>query len=189
MIAQADGAAAAAGQRPASAAAALRTIGDTGRKALEQMRRLLGVLREDARAPQTDAAFAPQPGTGQLGALVDQVARVGVPAHLSVDGAQRALPATVDVTVYRVAQEALTNVLKHAGTVTRVDVVLRYGRDAVELVVSDDGRGPAAVNGRGHGLFGMRERVDLHDGTLTVGARESGGFAVRAAIPIGRVAE
>ena len=183
IVVQADGAAAGAEQRPQAAAAALRTIGDTGRDALAQMRRLLGVLRAD-RSPQ----LAPQPGTAQLDALVEQVVRAGVPATLSIQGDERPLDGTVDVTLYRVAQEALTNVLKHAGEVTRVDVVLRYGDDQVELVVRDDGRGSrASGDGRGHGLVGMRERVDLQEGTLEAGPHAGGGFEVRAVIPAGRV--
>jgi len=183
IVVQADGAAAGAEQRPAAAAAALRTIGDTGRDALAQMRRLLGVLRAE-RGPD----MAPQPGSAQLDALVEQLVRAGVPAALTVRGGERPLEGTVDVTLYRVAQEALTNVLKHAGEVTRVDVVLRYADDVVELVVRDDGRGARAHgDGGGHGLVGMRERVDLQAGTLEAGAREGGGFEVRAVIPAGRV--
>jgi signal transduction histidine kinase len=187
IVVQADGAAAGAEQRPAAAAATLRTIGDTGREALGQMRRLLGVLRagQDAEGP----ALAPQPGAAELDALVDQVARAGVPARLAVEGRPRPLGGTIDVTVYRVAQEALTNVLKHAGAVTRVDVVLRYRDDAVELLVRDDGRGAAAgSDGQGQGLRGMRERVDLHEGTLAAGPAAHGGFEVRAVIPTDPVA-
>jgi signal transduction histidine kinase len=179
IVVQADGAAAGAEQRPAAAAAALQTIGDTGREALAQMRRLLGILRDDTGG----AATAPQPGEAELEALVAQVARAGLPARLAVEGRPRPVEGTIGVTIYRVAQEALTNVLKHAGRVSRVDVVLRYRDDAVELVVRDDGRGPrAASDGRGHGLVGMRERVDVHRGTLTAGPWD-GGFEVRAVIP------
>ena len=103
-----------------------------------------------------------------------------MPARLSREGRPRAVAGAVDLTVYRVAQEALTNVLKHAGPVSRVDVVLRYGDDAVELLVRDDGRGArAGGDGRGQGLLGMRERVALHDGTLEAGPSEH-GFAVHA---------
>jgi signal transduction histidine kinase len=193
IVVQADGAAAGAerlaalqgtpgfpdGTRPVDAAAALRTIGDTGREALGQMRRLLGVLRDEA-----DVEMAPQPGAAQLEPLVASVARAGVPASLTVEGRPRELVSTVDVTVYRVAQEALTNVLKHAGPVSRVDVVLRYGDEAVELLVRDDGRGvDGAGDGRGQGLRGMRERVDVHDGRLAAGPAAGGGFEVRATLP------
>jgi signal transduction histidine kinase len=182
IVVQADGAAAAAEKRPEASAAALRTIGDTGREALTQMRRLLGVLREGqdgAGAPR-----APQPGAAQLSELVGQVARAGLPARLTVQGSERSLASTVDITLYRVAQEALTNVLKHAEAVSRVDVVVRYLDEAVELRVHDDGRDPrTARDSPGHGLVGMRERVDLHGGTLVTGPAAGGGFAVRAVIP------
>src|SRR5688500_20184039 len=113
------------------------------------MRRLLGVLRAEPEAHSE--ALAPQPGTEQLDALIAQVVRAGLPAHLSVHGAPRPVDGTIDVTVYRLAQEALTNVLKHAGAVSRVDVVLGYGDDAIELLVRDDGLGSrAASDGRGH---------------------------------------
>lgn len=182
IVVQADGAAAGAEQRPAAAADALRTIADTGREALGQMRRLLGVLRAEQAG---GATLAPQPGTGQLNALIDQVARAGLPAQLSVHGVPRPLAGTLDVTLYRVAQEALTNVLKHGGAVSRVDVVLRYRDDAVELLVRDDGHGAQAdsdSHGDGHGLVGMRERVELHAGTLAAGPCDDGGFEVRAVI-------
>jgi signal transduction histidine kinase len=183
IVVQADGAAAGAEQRPGDAAATLRTIGDTGREALGQMRRLLGVLRTES---PPGAALAPQPGSAQLEALVEQVVRAGLPAALTVEGNPRPIAAGVDVTVYRLAQEALTNVLKHAGPVGHVDVVLRYRDDAVELLVRDDGGGaPAAAgDGGGHGLVGMRERVDLHHGTLAAGPRAEGGFEVHAVIPV-----
>ena len=185
IVVQADGASAGAEQRPAAAAAALHTIADTGREALGQMRRLLGVLR--AEDPD-GAALAPQPGAEQLDALVAQVARAGLPAALSVEGSPRHVPGTVDVTLYRVAQEALTNVLKHGGAVSRVDVVLRYRDAAVELTVRDDGRGAgASSDGRGHGLVGMRERVDLREGTLAAGPHRDGGFEVHAVIPTASV--
>jgi signal transduction histidine kinase len=178
IVVQADGAAAAAEQQPAAAVTALRTIGETGREALTQMRRLLGVLREGR-----DAETAPQPGAAQLDALVAQVVRAGLPATLTVQGEERPLAGSADVTLYRVVQEALTNVLKHAGAVSRVDVTLRYGPDAVELVVADDGAGSrAAGDGRGHGLVGMRERLELQDGTLEAGPRPEGGFQVRAVL-------
>ena len=179
IVVQADGAAAGAEQRPQAAAAALRTISDTGRDALAQMRRLLGVLRSDQ-----GTGVAPSPGADQLESLVAQVARAGLPAELRVEGERRPLAGTVDVAVYRVAQEALTNVLKHAGDVSRVDVLLRYRDDAVELAVRDDGRAaPAAGDGRGQGLAGMRERIELHDGRLATGPQEGGGWEVRTVIP------
>jgi signal transduction histidine kinase len=176
IVVQADGAAAAAQQQPEQAATTLNTIGETAREALGQMRRLLGILREGE-----SAELAPQPGTAQLDALVEHVARAGVPAKLSREGRPRAVDEAVDLTLYRLAQEALTNVLKHAGAVSRVDVVLRYDDETVELLVRDDGHGPQPGDGRGQGLNGMRERVALHDGTLEAGPRED-GFEVRAVV-------
>jgi signal transduction histidine kinase len=181
IVVQADGAAAAAERRPEAAAAALRTIGDTGREALTQMRRLLGVLREGRDG--VGAPRAPQPGAAQLEELVGQVARAGLPVRLTVQGSERSLASAVDITLYRVAQEALTNVLKHADAVSRVDVVVRYLDEAVELRVHDDGRDRRTAGDSGHGLMGMRERVDLHGGTLVTGPAAGGGFAVRAVIP------
>jgi len=183
IVIQAQAGQRALGPDPESARAALASIEDAGRQGLAEMRRLLGVLRAE-RGPD----MAPQPGSAQLDALVEQLVRAGVPAALTVRGGERPLEGTVDVTLYRVAQEALTNVLKHAGEVTRVDVVLRYADDVVELVVRDDGRGARAHgDGGGHGLVGMRERVDLQAGMLEAGVREGGGFEVRAVIPAGRV--
>jgi signal transduction histidine kinase len=179
IVVQADGAAAGAAQRPAQAVAALATIGDTGREALAQMRRLLGVLRAD-----DGEGRAPQPGAAQLAALVDQVARAGVPARLAIEGRMRPLAEPVGLTVYRLTQEGLTNVLKHAGEVSRVDVVLAYRDDAVELTLRDDGRGPEATgDGLGQGLTGMRERVAVHDGTFAAGPAGDGGFEIRAVLP------
>jgi signal transduction histidine kinase len=158
---------------------------------------LLGVLRTERDGDGAGgAAFAPQPGVAQLGALVEQVRRAGLPASLVVEGSARPLTGALDVTIYRLAQEALTNVLKHAGTVSRVRVALTYrDDDTIELVVRDDGRGPyPGANGArgphetGHGLVGMRERVALHDGTLAAGPLEAGGWAVRAILPVERVA-
>ena len=180
IVVQADGGAAAAQQRPAAATDALGTISDTGRDALTQMRRLLGVLRAEHGNGEVPA---PQPGTAQLRALVEQMVSAGLPARLAVEGTPRPLSASLELTVYRLTQEALTNVLKHAGPVSRVDVVLRYRESAVELLVRDDGRGAQALPGGGHGLTGMRERVDVHAGTLATGPREGGGFEIHAVLP------
>jgi signal transduction histidine kinase len=166
IVVQADGAAAAAARDPELAPRALETIGETAREALTQTRRALGLVR------------GADPGLAQLDALV---ARTGLPAALTVRGEPRALPPAVDATLYRVAQEALTNVVKHAGAVTRVDVALCWNGADVELRVADDGRGSDAP--AGHGLAGMRERVTAHRGTLTAG-RADGGFVVRAVIPL-----
>jgi signal transduction histidine kinase len=169
MVAQADGGRYAAPAGPA--AAALEQIGDTGREALEQMRALLGVLRAEEEHPD-------------LPRLVRRLAGAGLPVELEVEGAERPLPPELQRSLHRIAQEALTNVLKHAQSPRRVEVVLRYLDDpGVELTVRDDGRGHPAADGDGHGLTGMRERVALHNGSLHAGPQAGGGFEVRARIP------
>jgi signal transduction histidine kinase len=119
----------------------------------------------------------------RLDGLLDQVRRAGLPVELSVEGEPRRLPAGVDRSVYRIVQEALTNTLKHAGP-AHASVRLSYGSRAVELEVLDDGSGPAAGNGGGFGLVGMRERAALYGGGLEAGARPEGGYALRATLPL-----
>jgi signal transduction histidine kinase len=172
MVAQADGGRYAAPEDPDSARRALAQIAETGRDALVQMRRLLGVLRAGEEG-------ADLPG------LVRRLAGAGLPVDLEVEGRARELPAELQLCIHRVAQEALTNVLKHADSPRRVEVMLRYLDSEVELTVRDDGRGIAARNGQGqgHGLAGMRERVALHRGTLHAGPRAGGGYEVRARVP------
>jgi signal transduction histidine kinase len=172
--------------QPEQARAALDAISTTSRGTLGEMRRLLGALRGD----DGGRAHAPAPCLADVPALVDDVRAVGVPVVLTVSGAASAAPAGVELSAYRVVQEALTNVLKHAGPVAEVEVRLDHepGRLAIEVV--DDGRGMAAVsavradglNG-GHGLLGMRERVELWGGELSVGPRTGGGYRVRAVLP------
>jgi signal transduction histidine kinase len=178
MVAQADGGRYAGAGDPGAASRALAQIAETGRDALAQMRRLLGVLRAGEEG-------ADLPG------LVRRIGGAGLPVELEVEGPARALPADVQLSVHRVAQEALTNVLKHAESPRRVEVVLRYLDAEVELTVRDDGRATATGDGQGHGLAGMRERVALHDGTLEAGPRPGGGYEVRARLPApaGDVAE
>jgi signal transduction histidine kinase len=178
MVAQADGGRYAAPGDPDAAPRALAQIADTGRDALAQMRRLLGVLRAGEEG-------ADLPG------LVRRMAGAGLPVELEVEGQARELPAAVQLCIHRVAQEALTNVLKHADSPRRVEVVLRYLDAEVELTVRDDGRGSAAADGKGHGLAGMRERVALHNGVVHAGPRADGGYEVRARVPAtaGDVAE
>jgi signal transduction histidine kinase len=164
MVAQADGGRYAAPEDPGAASRALAQIAETGRDALTQMRRLLGVLR--AGEEPTD-----------LPGLVRRLAGAGLPVELEVDGPARPLPGEVRLCLHRVAQEALTNVLKHADSPRRVEVVLRYLDAEVELTVRDDGRANAAGDGEGFGLAGMRERVALHSGTLDAGPRTRRSFA------------
>lgn len=174
IVVQADGARYAAAQQPEVAVRALGDIGETGREALTEMRRLLGVLRDDDRP-----ATAPQP---RLGDLADLLRGAGVESDLV--GLDSPVPDGVALTTYRVVQESLSNVRKHAGPGATARVRVEVAGDAVEVEVLDDGRGAAAgTDGRGLGLMGMRERVLAHDGELTTGPRPGGGFAVRARIP------
>jgi signal transduction histidine kinase len=167
---------------------AMEYIESTGRQALDEMRRLLGVLRQDGDPVQ--AALTPQPSVRHLDQLVAQVREAGLPVDLEVEGEPQPLASGVDLSAYRIVQEALTNSLKHAGP-AHATVHVRYGKSDVELTVSDDGRGPRppdSGNGRydGHGLVGMRERVALFGGELEVGPRRGGGFEVRARLPVAR---
>ena len=156
------------------------TIEDTGRQALTEMRRLVGMLRSDGENP-----LAPQPGLDDVATLVGQVREAGLPVELTVEGERRDLPAGIELSAYRIVQEALTNALKHAGD-ARASVHVRYGADTLELEIVGDGAG-AAANGSngGHGLAGMRERVSLYGGHIEAGHQEGGGFVVRARLPLG----
>ncbi|MBT0994575.1 sensor histidine kinase [Cellulomonas sp. DKR-3] len=194
VIAQADGGRYAAQADPAAASRALETIAETGRAALTDMRRLLGVLRSepDGRA-RTDAdgpgvlpaQTTPQPGASDIAQLVEQVRGGGAHVSLVRMGTARTLPPGVGLALFRIAQESLTNVLKHAGPGPRVTVVLQWHLDAVELDVTDDGRGAAAdSDGLGQGLRGMHERASMFGGTVTVGPRAGGGYRVHARLPI-----
>jgi signal transduction histidine kinase len=169
------------GEQP-SAREALASIDTTGRQALQEMRRLVGMLRE-----QDEASLRPQPGIGELPALIESVQEAGLQVELLVEGVSRPLPPGIDLSAYRIVQEALTNALKHAGPAT-ARVHLRFGDDDLELEVVDDGGGgpsTALDDGTGHGLAGMRERVSLFGGALESGRRREGrGFRVRARLPI-----
>jgi signal transduction histidine kinase len=167
-----------AGSRPETADV-LATIEATGRTAMAEMRRLLGVLRRSA----DDVALAPQPTLRHLDDLVSQVREAGLPVELHVEGRARPLAPGVDLSAYRIVQEALTNALKHAGP-ARASVVLRYGDEALDVEVVDDGTGATAASAGGHGLIGMRERVAILGGSLDVGRRPGGGYAVRAKLPL-----
>ncbi len=157
----------------------LGAIEQIGRDTLVELRRLLGVLRKgDERS-----ALAPQPRLNGLDELVDQARDTGLRVELRVEGERVPLAAGVELSAYRIVQEALTNVLKHAGP-ARAEIVLRYGGDTLELEVSDDGRGRGDGNGAGHGLLGMRERVVLHGGVFEAGERAGGGYLVRARLPL-----
>jgi signal transduction histidine kinase len=166
---------------PERAREPLRAIQSGAREAIAELRLLLGVLRNDDDVPDLD----PQPGLAELEALVAQMGRAGLTARLTIEGRAQPLSAGVELSAYRIVQEALTNTLKHAGDAD-ADVTIRHGPAALELEVVDTGNGNG--NGdrafAGHGLIGMRERVALHGGTITTGRRAEGGYAVRARIPL-----
>ena len=170
VIAQADG----ARYNPPAAASALQTISATAREALKELRHTLGAK---------DAPLRPQPGPRELPALIARTREAGLPVELDEQGEPRPLAPAAGLAVYRVAQEALTNVLKHAGPRATATVLLRWEPDQVTVVVRDDGAGQRPSDGHGRGLTGMRERVEPRGGTLTAGPRPDGGFEVRAAIP------
>lgn len=202
MIVQADGARYMLDRDPETARAAVKVVADTGRQALEEMRRLVGVLREDGRpeaAADTGAAAEPD-GAGvvadpehrrlaltELPALLDRFRVAGLRVRHAVTGEPAPLPPGLELTVYRVVQEGLTNALKHAGVGAAVEVTLAREPGAVLVAVVDDGRGRTVVGpapSGGHGLVGMRERVAVYDGSLTAGPRLAGGWQVRARLPL-----
>jgi signal transduction histidine kinase len=193
MVVQAAGARRVIDRDPGEAAAALSAVESTGRQALVEMRRMVGVLRtgrwEDSRSPL--------PSLDRLDELLAQVREAGLPVELSVEGERRSLPAGVDLSAYRIVQEALTNSLRHAGKATS-RVRLRYGRRDLAITIADDGLGARAAareadgHGRddgGHGLLGMRERVALFGGRLEAGPGPSGGYVVAAWLPIDGAAD
>ncbi|MGW5559816.1 sensor histidine kinase [Micromonospora sp. NPDC003944] len=195
MIVQADGARFMFDRDPAQARAAVKVVADTGRQALEEMRRLVGVLRDadPAGADGADGlavAADPEHRRLALAELPDLLARfddAGLRVRSTVTGTPPALPPGLELTVYRVVQEALTNALKHAGVGAGVEVVLAYTAEAVVVRVVDDGRGRPLVSptpSGGHGLLGMRERVTVYDGSLTAGPRLTGGWQVAVRLPL-----
>jgi signal transduction histidine kinase len=178
IVVQADGARYAARQDPAAATDALETISATGREALDEMRRMLGLLRAE-----DGTELRPQPGLADLGPLVAEARTAGLRVEAHLPASPPTVPDGVALTAYRVVQEALTNVRKHAGP----DVTVRVGVDVgddVRLLVEDDGRGAAVPDGQGLGLVGMRERVVVHGGTLEAAPRPGGGFRVSARLPL-----
>jgi signal transduction histidine kinase len=173
-----------ADSQPGEARKALAAIEATSRAALDELRRLLGVLRQDGE-PQ--GSLAPAPGLADLDTLLGQVVEAGLALKLRVEGVRPQVPLGVDLSAYRIVQEALTNVVKHAGP-AQAQVTVCYGDREVTVEVTDDGRGAAALAGdgragAGHGLVGMRERVALFGGDLEVGPRPGGGFRVAARLP------
>ena len=185
MGVQAAGARRIIDKRPDQAAEALATIEATSRQAVIELQRLLGMLRSTDDAAMTDG----RPGVGQLAALARTSGDAGLPVELVVEGSPPdTLPATLDLSIYRIVQEALTNAIKHGGAGTRAEVHVRFGQRSVELVISDNGAGSPATRpasgGGGRGLVGMRERVGLFGGELSASPRPEGGFVVRAVLPL-----
>jgi signal transduction histidine kinase len=171
--------------QPEEAAKALAAIEVTSRAALTELRRLLGVLRQEG---EPEGSLTPVPGLADLDALLAEVAKAGLAVRLRVEGTPSPLPPGVDLSAYRIVQEALTNVVKHAGP-ARAQVVIGYRDQEVTVEVTDDGRGVTAPtsDGRarvGHGLIGMRERVQVFGGDLETGPRPGGGFRVAARLPL-----
>ncbi|BBJ42765.1 two-component sensor histidine kinase [Streptomyces antimycoticus] len=189
MVVQADGAAYVMDASPEQARQALETISGTGRQALAEMRRLLGVLRTGEPGEEND--YVPQPDVEQIDELVEQVRGAGLPVDFKVVGSPRQLPSGVELTAYRIVQEALTNTRKHGGPDVGASVRLTYFDDGLGLLVEDDGRGAqremyqdGGADGSGHGLIGMRERVGMVGGTLDAGPRPGGGFRISALLPL-----
>ncbi|MGA2455262.1 MAG: sensor histidine kinase [Solirubrobacteraceae bacterium] len=174
-------------ERPEHAEEALRTIKATSKEALRELRGILGVLRDaDEGEPRE-----PAPGLSQIDRLIDTTSHAGVPTQVQISGDRRPLPATVDLAAYRIVQESLTNVLRHAAG-ARALVAISYADEEMTISVDDDGRGRAngspatGADGRtpGHGITGMRERVHALGGELEAGPRANGGFRVRARLPV-----
>ena len=199
MTLQAEGARRAAGDKDPRVTQALQTIGDSGRKGLAEMHRMIGVLRDTSEGdaartePRVGTAYAParvdfltpMPSLAALPALVKQVGDAGLPVELRVRGNSH-VPAGVELSAYRIVQEALTNALKHAGPGAHAKVDIDRARTAVTITVEDDGRGvisDATKGGSGHGLAGMRERVATLGGSIELGPRPGGGYRVRAVLP------
>ncbi|MFG1649859.1 sensor histidine kinase [Micromonospora sp. NPDC049275] len=190
MIVQADGARFMLDRDPEQARTAVKVVADTGRAALEEMRRLVGVLRDAGPSAGSVVAADPEHRRLALAELPDLLARfraAGLRLRDTTSGDTPTLPPGLELTVYRVVQEALTNALKHAGVGAAVDVTLAYAADAVVVRVADDGRGRPVVSpapSGGHGLLGMRERVAVYDGSLTAGAQPTGGWQVEVRLPL-----
>jgi signal transduction histidine kinase len=177
---QADAAEAALDADPARARGPLETIRRSTAEALTEMRRLLAVLRAD----EPPGELAPTPGLDRLPALIDRARAAGVDVTLEVTGEARPVPASLDLSAYRIVQEALTNVGKHAAGAPAL-IVLDWGRDALAIQIRNPGTNPerADSNGAGHGLIGMRERVRMLGGEFNAGPASGGGFDVRAILP------
>ena len=180
MTVQAGAARVLLAEEPERAREPIVSVEETGRQALADIRRLLGILHPR----EGELTLAPQPGLARLDALLGQARSAGLPVELTVQGDRKALPPGVDLAAYRIVQEALTNTRKHAGP-ARAQVALLYQPEALELAVTDDGRVGSDRGGGGQGLVGMRERTALYGGELEAGPRTQGGYEVRARLPLG----
>jgi signal transduction histidine kinase len=179
MVLQARGGRRALDSEPTDARQAFDSIERTGQQALDEMRRLLGILRRnDEKLP-----LVPQPSLRQLDSLVRQVQAAGLPVDVAVEGEPRELPPGVELSAFRIVQEGLTNALKHAGP-ARARVVLRYGADDLEVEIADNGLGAGGGASAGYGLIGMRERVTVYGGDLEAGGQPGGGYALRVRLPL-----
>ena len=158
---------------------ALRSVERAGRTALAEMRRLLGAMRDE----REEVSFMPQPGLDGLDSLLDEVTRAGLPVELHVDGEPFPLPRGVDLSAYRIVQEALTNALKHAHA-TAANVTVRYALDELAIEVRDNGVGNSTTDGLGHGLVGVRERVKIYGGEMSAGTANGGGFVLSTRLPL-----
>ncbi|NUS16200.1 MAG: two-component sensor histidine kinase [Streptomyces sp.] len=207
IVIQAQGGVAALDDDPAETRAALEAVVTIGRDSLADMRRVLAATigpGERAATGGEGDAWRPPPGLGRLPALLDRLGRAGTPVHLHIEGSPAELPAAVDLSAYRIVQEALTNTVKHAGAGAAADVLVAYGPTEVRVEIRDDGHGPRPAAGGGggpggangptggggtsgsgaNGLRGMRERARLLGGSFTAGPGSHGGFSVRAVLPI-----
>ena len=180
MVVQAGAERRAIGDERPETTEVLETIERTGRTAMAEMRRLLGMLRRS----DDELALAPQPSLGHIEDLVAQIREAGMPVDLRIEGEPRPLAPGIDLSAYRIVQEALTNALKHAGPAS-ARVTIRYGDNDLDIEIADDGQGAIEkAPAGGHGLVGMRERVALFGGDLATGRRLGGGYAVRARLPL-----
>lgn len=182
MVVQAGAARQVLRSSPEQAEEAMLAVEATGREAMTELRQFLGALSDDEVA-----GVAPQPGIRELDSLVERVREAGLPASLEVDGEPRSVSPSLDVAVFRIVQEALTNALKYAGLATTL-VRLRWEPDRLQVEILDEGPGGVGQQGIGRGLVGMRERASLVGGTLEAGPRVGGGYAVRAWLPLDRMA-
>ncbi len=181
MTVQAGAAKTIAADNPQAALQAMEAVEHAGREALDELRHLLGVLR-----PKADGgSLGPQPGLADVPRLVDQFGEAGLDVSFTMSDVPTGLPARVDLSAYRIVQEALTNVLKHAGPGARSEVRISLDNEVVLIEVTDDGHAVTTLPGSGHGIMGMRERALLLGGSLTAGPRADGGFRVMARLPIG----